>query len=101
MRIKPGANLDGISTAMLHACAVIDEIYIRIAKHEVTITSVKDGKHMHQSKHDDGNAGDFRKRDISPNDYILILAEVKRKLGKDYDVIDETTHMHIEYDPKG
>jgi len=101
MRIKPGANLDGISAAMLHACAVIDEIYIRIAGHEVTLTSGKDGKHSDRSLHYEGNADDFRKRDVSPNDYILILAEVKRKLGKDYDVIDEATHMHVEYDPKG
>lgn len=94
-------KIDGLQAPMLRACAVVDEAFLRHARHEVTMTSAKDGKHSDESLHYKGLAGDFRTRDVTPNELVLIFAEVRAKLPPPYEVIDEKTHMHVEHDQKG
>jgi hypothetical protein len=75
-----------------------------------TITSLCDGTHGENSKHYTGYAIDVRIRDIStlyPTDRKYLSNEVtgfanriQRRLGSDYDVVLEKTHIHIEYDPE-
>ena len=65
----------------------------------MTITSAKDGIHMKGSKHYTGEAIDIRKLDMK--NVKIVVEEIKEYLGKDYDVIEEKTHIHIEYDRKG
>lgn len=66
--------------------------------YEVTITSGRDGKHMQGSKHYLGLAIDIRTRDMKNQERVL--NSVKKILGSLYDVILESDHMHIEFDPK-
>ncbi len=66
---------------------------------DVVITSGTDGKHMRQSKHYDGNALDIRTVNIPRTARAPYLAQLRVRLGEDYDVIDEGNHIHIEYDP--
>jgi hypothetical protein len=64
----------------------------------MTITSGNDGKHMKRSLHYENKAIDIRIWDMKyPNGNWLMI---KKHLGKDFDVILEKTHIHIEYDPK-
>ena len=65
----------------------------------MTITSAADGKHMEGSKHYTGEAIDIRKFDMK--NVKVVVEEIKEYLGKDYDVIEEKTHIHIELDRKG
>jgi uncharacterized protein YcbK (DUF882 family) len=68
-------------------------------RYTMTITSAKDGKHMEGSKHYTGEAIDIRKFDMkNPN---VVVELIREYLGKDYDVINEKTHIHIELDKKG
>lgn len=67
---------------------------------EMVITAVLDGKHMEGSKHYTGNAFDMRRWYIGKRVKEFISA-LKTSLGPDYDVVNEATHVHIEYDPKG
>ncbi len=67
-------------------------------KYIMTITSAKDGVHMKGSKHYSGEAIDVRKFDMK--NVKIVVEEFKEYLGKDYDVINEKTHIHIEYDKK-
>lgn len=64
------------------------------------ITSGIDGKHMQNSKHYTGHAFDFRTKYINLDTLKSIVAELKARLGPDFDVIDEGTHLHVEWDPK-
>lgn len=64
------------------------------------ITSGIDGKHSQNSLHYVGRAFDFRTRSIHPDTLKNIVQELKARLGPDYDVIDEGTHLHVEWDPK-
>jgi hypothetical protein len=67
-------------------------------RYTMTITSAVDGKHMKGSKHYRGEAIDIRKFDMK--NVKIVVEEIKEYLGKDYDVIEEKTHIHIEYDKK-
>lgn len=99
MKIKPGVIVDGIHPQMLRASAIVDEIYKEFGQHDVTMTSCKDGKHKADSLHYEGRACDYRKKDVTAGQYVLILHAIRQKLEPlQYDVIDEETHLHIEYE---
>ena len=68
---------------------------ILYAKHgeDVFVTHIRDAQHGTGTLHTDGRAWDQRKGKVP-------LQAHKEALGKDFDVIDETTHRHVEYDPK-
>jgi hypothetical protein len=68
-------------------------------QYTMTITSAKDGKHMKDSKHYSGEAIDIRKFDMK--NVKVVVEEIKDYLGKDFDVVEEKTHIHIELDRKG
>jgi len=64
----------------------------------MTITSGNDGIHMPKSLHYKNRAIDIRTKDMYlPN---TVKIKLQLKLGKDYDVILEKNHIHIEYQPK-
>lgn len=64
-----------------------------------TITSGHEvwAKHMKNSKHYKGEAIDIRTIDM--RNKMIVYRRLKEIL-KDYDVILEKTHIHIEYEPK-
>lgn len=64
----------------------------------VVITSGNDSKHMKKSKHYSNEAIDIRTNNMG--NPVEVTKELKKLLGKDFDVILETTHLHIEYDKK-
>lgn len=65
----------------------------------MTITSGRDGVHSKNSKHYTGDAIDIRTRDMSDvkKVYAMLKENVDDKL---FDVVLESDHIHIEYDPK-
>lgn len=66
---------------------------------DCVITSCRDGKHGEKSYHYSGRAFDLRTRDIPQKDQAPIHAALKELMGKDYDVILEKDHIHIEPSP--
>lgn len=52
------------------------------------------------SKHLSGNAFDIRTRDLVTAQKIIFLDNLKDALGDDYDVVLESNHIHVEYDPE-
>lgn len=77
------------------------EYTIRVVEggnYQMTITSGKDGKHMQGSKHYKGLAIDIRCRDMrNVNEVVHAL---KGAFDKTFDIVFESDHIHIEYDPK-
>ena len=61
---------------------------------DVFITAIRDGNHMDGSFHYVGLAFDFRK---TPE---VSKADLRNVLGKHFDIIEHSTHFHVEYDPK-
>ena len=76
-------------------------IYERFGK-RVIVTSAADGNHMRDSKHYSGEALDIRgSKAWGYSGRILrqIVTHLREQLGDDFDVVRESTHLHIERDP--
>ena len=97
--LKPGVTLDGLQLPMLWAIPVLANIYFQMDKHAV-ITSGLDGTHSHNSLHYSGNALDWRTRHLESKQKTDLARQAQDLLGPDYDVVLESTHLHVEYDPK-
>jgi len=91
---------DGRELHSPNAAARIE--YIMEETGEFCITSVIDGKHRPNSLHYSGLAFDLRTRHLKTEDGVKnVAAEIRGALGREYDVVVEKDHIHIEYDPKG
>ena len=96
---KEGVPDDPCSQAMLHGRKIYDETSkVHWGVEPVVITSTSDGKHMQGSKHYDvpRNAEDYR----FPAKFKAWIAELRAKLGTNYDVVIEKDHIHVEVDIK-
>jgi hypothetical protein len=50
--------------------------------------------------HDDGLALDLRVWGFTDDERAQVAYEIQERLGVRWDVVDEVTHLHIEYDPE-
>jgi len=65
---------------------------------QMVVTSIREGTHGYASFHPSGRAFDLR---FPVNVNIKQFVErLKKHLGADFDVVLESTHIHVEYDPK-
>ncbi len=98
-RLKPDISPLGMKSEALLAVVVADSVY-RECDCELMLTSITDGKHMEGSLHYKGLAFDCRVSNV-PQRYRAQLPQLLRSaLGPQYDVVDEQTHIHVEFDPK-
>lgn len=103
MRLKDdNVSLSGLSTAMLFAIQVANELWGEHAT-ELVITSVNDGRHSLTSLHYAFEAVDLRSRTLP--DARAVRDELKRRLRIDYDVVVEdedgpNAHIHVEHQPR-
>lgn len=98
--VKEGALLPTpLKATTARILDVVSEVW-KANGYVATVTSGVDGTHMAQSKHYSGDAIDFRTRDVDPVKLRAMTTTVRSRLGVDYDVIPETDHLHVEYDPK-
>lgn len=75
------------------------DLHTQLGKNLV-VTSTNDGKHMKNSFHYKDLAFDMRIWYLSASERKEIIAKARKKLGKDYDIVLEKTHIHVEYDKK-
>jgi hypothetical protein len=98
MQLKPGVKAKGLQPEILLAIMVAQQVYRELNK-PLVITSLLDGVHMNTSLHYKGLAVDLRIFiDIDVPQTVLTL---KQRLGGDYDVVQESDHIHIEFQPEG
>lgn len=100
--LKLGVDIRGIAPECVLGILVAAQVYEERGVPFV-VTSVKDSKHMAKSLHYQGKAFDCR----LPSRYTraqetdrLIHADLKEALGPQWDVILESDHLHLEFDPK-
>lgn len=98
--IKLGVDVRGIRPEILLAIQEAREIF-RLFKVNLVITSVLDGRHGGPSSlHHSGLAVDLRTRHLEKSDRPVVAKDLARILGRQYDVVLEKDHIHIEFDPK-
>ncbi len=101
MLLKQGVRLHGIRPEIVLALQIAEKVYEkRTRSTEMVVTSVIDGRHSHGSLHYIGAAVDLRTRNIDGQTVNDIVADLMEALNNDYDVIRESNHIHIEYQPK-
>jgi hypothetical protein len=110
---KPGCLLTHQTPAMAWATFRIEEIFIAHGVDTLVITSGDDGDHGVVGVPDDvdkttlhgkGLAHDYRSHDIPHDRLADVMAEIKKRLGPDYDVLLEglgtpNEHIHVEFQP--
>ena len=99
MRLKPGVKLVGLTPQMFLAAVVVERALFEFDL-EAVITSGSEGRHIDTSLHYSGNALDFRTYKLTPGEAMSFANDVKDRLGRDFDVVLEKDHLHVEYDPK-
>lgn len=95
----------GVPHTVIIACAAINAANVLKLPGDLLVTSGNDKVHMKGSKHYTDEALDFRTKDMRAADKQSFRTELKRRLGRDYDVILEdldgpNEHCHAEHDPK-
>ncbi len=96
MKIKQGAIVDNKLAIMMALCTV-DPILKKYGQ-EIIVTEHKGGKHMPTSRHYYDAAVDLRIWDLTEKEKCVL--EMRGAIGSEYDVVLESDHIHLEYDPK-
>jgi conjugal transfer mating pair stabilization protein TraG len=106
MTLKPGASLEGVKPEVLEVLPGLEEIFSRY-KASLVVTAGTDGKHMKGSLHYVGRALDLRIKRVQMFRRQALCDELRRFLGKGWDVVLEQSkgnpandHVHIELDLK-
>jgi len=89
-----------ISPFIQRAITIADAVSVALDGKEIVVTSILDGVHSTKSLHYKGLAFDMRTHIYSQSVIKSIMEELEYLLGKNYDVVLEKDHIHIEYDPK-
>jgi hypothetical protein len=95
--IKQGVRLRGVSPVMAIAHSVVVSVYFDLGI-PCRITSVTDGNHMVNSFHNCGEAMDYGIQGLSKEEAKHLESLVQRALGNSFDVVLESTHLHVEHD---
>ena len=96
VRLGPKARVGGITNEALLAILIATELWKENAE-SLVIYHVTDGKHMRTSLHYVGHAWDGS---LPRRHTEAVIEELASRLGQDYDVVPEKTHVHVEYQPK-
>jgi hypothetical protein len=96
MLIKAGVDISRLNREIRRALHKIQVVLNEFVK-ELIITSTYEGTHGEGSLHYRNDAIDIR---IDHPNVREIKEGIKEKLGKNYDVVYEGDHIHVEYDPK-
>ena len=97
MKFKSGVKVFGMRPEIILAAVVADEIYSKWGS-DLVVTSVVDGRHSTNSLHYAGQAIDLRTRNVG--EPKAICDEIEEALTDEYDVVLESDHIHVEFQPK-
>ena len=99
MIIKEGVKINGLQPQMILAIFIIAGVYEDFGQ-ELVITSATDSIHGKNSLHYVGYAIDIRTNFFEKSVIPKVAHAISEKLGEQFDVIVEETHIHVEYQPE-
>ena len=100
MRFKDSTiGLQSLKPQIVLALIIVDQV-MKQAGQEALITSLNDAKHGKTSLHYDGGAADLRSHWFTHPEQILGLCKEALGNNPDIDMILESNHFHLEYQPK-
>lgn len=99
LSIKPGASVFGLRPETLLGVLIAERIWAAYGI-DLVLTEGSGGKHSETSLHNSGCAADLRSRDLGSDAKAECVRKLKEALGRDYDVVVEDDHIHLEYQPR-
>lgn len=93
-------NGDGVHPKLHKAMKLTDQLHLGYTGSEATFVHIMDGAHNKGSRHYVGLAFDLRIWRIEKDELAAFVRDLKLLLGEHFDVVNETSHIHVEYDPK-
>ena len=102
IQFKAGVDIKGIGQEITLGVIVLDAVFSAHGA-KTFITACRDGKHMEKSKHYIGDALDIRLASrwvTTANIDLTVLNEARTALGEQFDLVLESDHFHLEFDPK-
>lgn len=102
MLLKLGVDISKLKPPIRKQLNAISDVFKAFGV-EPVVTSTYEGSHSPWSIHYAHLAIDFRrprKFAIKSQTHSLLVRKLREELGPDYDVSLESTHIHVEYDPK-
>ncbi|MBI1353277.1 MAG: hypothetical protein GC160_02945 [Acidobacteria bacterium] len=102
MRIKSGASVRGLRPEIVLALLAAASVWRELgAADPPTVTAGVDGRHSRGSLHYAGAAVDLRlPRNVEAAQAALSLEAALGGVGGEYDVVLESDHIHVEFQPK-
>ena len=97
--LKDGVSLVGLQPPVVVALMAAREIYADEGA-ALIITSAVDSLHSATSLHYSGAAVDLRTRHLAPGAAVRIGERLGAALGRDFDVVLESDHLHLEHQPR-
>ena len=98
LSLKKGVRLPPAMAMSFAVTSVHDAL--REEGYTCTITSGMEGSHSRASLHYVGLAFDIRTRTMPSGELERIREKLAERLGDTFDVVLESTHIHIEHQPK-
>jgi hypothetical protein len=98
MKLKNGITMNKLSSQIVLSLITASGIY-QANGQELVITSITDSVHSVTSLHYNGMAVDLRTNVFSATTALKVAKELAGALGNNFDVILESNHIHVEYDP--
>lgn len=98
MILLDNVNVACLQPIMMMGMVVIESVFRDHGVAEVVFTHICDGAHMKGSLHPLGLAVDVRIWGVT--DLPDMVSDLAKALGNEYDVVLETDHIHVEYDPE-
>jgi len=95
MLVKLGVDISRLSRECRRSLKKVDALFAAL-RSEAVVTSTYEGNHSPSSLHYANAAYDIR---LAP-DSVSGFVKLREALGKDFDVVLEGDHYHVEYDPK-
>ena len=99
MILKDGVKIANMKPQLILGIMCAMDIYRKHGQ-ELVITSLDDSVHGKDTLHGQGLAVDFRTNYFIPEEAKKVCYEISIRLGKDFDVVLEKDHIHLEYDVK-
>lgn len=100
-RIKKGkgaAKVQGLRPEILLAIIIAKEVFEQHG-YECVVTGVTEPGHK-SIVHPLGCGADFRSRHLTPVAKNEVSQAIADKLSDEYDVVPESDHIHVEFDPR-
>tara|TARA_R100000808_G_scaffold2647_1_gene10214 strand:- start:5596 stop:5919 length:324 start_codon:yes stop_codon:yes gene_type:complete len=99
LSIKPGVNANHLTPAIVLALIVCERVYADFG-YATVLTSGLEGRHGETSLHYAGAAIDLRTRHVAQAHLREMVRAISDALGRDFDVVLEATHLHVEHQPR-